>query len=605
METTITACNRIGLAMVMSAAAFAALARPLRGEPTFAGGVNQGNVNAPAIVEASGITASRNNDGVIWVHNDSGDVARIFALDSQGRLLGTYNITLPGTSTFAEHRDFEDIAIGPGPESGVTYVYVGDIGDNSSSRVTITVYRIAEPVVYGRQAASPITQNLNQGEWQAVVLQYPGTWPQRARNAETLMVDPLTGDLFVVTKQSGTAEVYRASAADLASGSTVIMSLVRTIDFDVASGGCISPTGGEIIIRQETFARLWTRVLSQSVADALGGTPVSIPLALEPNGEAVTFDAIGHGYFTLSEGTYQPLYYFARTSDDGPMQPIVLLAAESQWTYRDDGSDQGTAWRQPGFDDGSWSTGPAQLGYGDGDEQTVVSFGADPSDKHITTYFRKTFQADSVARLDSLLLKVVYDDGIAVYLNNTEIARCNLAADAGFDDPATEAQQAMENTWLAMSVDPNLLVDGTNTLAVEVHLDAADSPDLSFDLQLLATARPARLEVSEVNPSWGVVDIDPEPNDPNDMEFPRGTVVTLTAFPIEGKALRHWEMFNPDHPDDGNYATIDANEITRIVMNSDMHVRAVWMCGSGAGMMPLVLLIVLMSRHVSSMRCFP
>ncbi len=549
-------------------------------DPTFADGVSQGTVTEADVTEASGITASRSNDGVLWLHNDSGDVARVFAIDAHGQLLGTYNIMLEGTSTHADAVDFEDIAIGPGPVAGVTYVYVGDIGDNSAQRANITVYRVAEPVVYGRQSASPVTRNLSHGEWDAITLQYP----DGAHNAETLMVDPLTGDLFVGTKQSGVTRVYGATASALASGSPVTLDFVAQVAFNVASGGDISPTGLEIVLRQEDFARLWTRTAAQSVADALGAAPVEIPVVGRPtegNGEAITFDAIGDDYFTISEGTNQPLYLYERTSDDGPTPPTVLVAAEATWRYLDDGSDQGTAWRTSGFDDSGWSSGPAHLGYGDGDEQTVVSYGGDSSDKHVTTYFRHTFDVDDAEAIGSLRLRLVYDDGAAVYLNGTELVRVNLAADADYDDLATATQYALEGTWFEFAVDSSGLVTGTNTLAVEVHQASVSSSDISFDLQLLATpTTPMRtLTLTETNGPWGEVTFDPEPNDPNTPAFPNGTEVTLTAVPDQGRDFSHWEIFDPNHPNDANYATTDTNDTTRIAMTTDMHVKAVWQCG--------------------------
>ena len=92
--------------------------------PSFSSGVNQGNIDTPLITEASGLAGSRVNPGVLWTHNDSGGLPRVFALDLTGHLLGTWN--LPGVNA----NDYEDIAVGPGPEAGVSYLYVGDIGDN-------------------------------------------------------------------------------------------------------------------------------------------------------------------------------------------------------------------------------------------------------------------------------------------------------------------------------------------------------------------------------------------------------------------------------------------------------------------------------------------
>src|SRR5205823_4079467 len=102
--------------------------------PTFASGVTNGIVSIAGLTEASGVVSSRNNADVLWTHNDSGHPAQVFAIDTQGRLLGTY--TIPGNT------DNEDIAIGPGPVANVSYLYVGDIGDNGSSRANIKVYQI-------------------------------------------------------------------------------------------------------------------------------------------------------------------------------------------------------------------------------------------------------------------------------------------------------------------------------------------------------------------------------------------------------------------------------------------------------------------------------
>ena len=107
-----------------------------------------------------------------------------------------------------------------------------------------------------------------------------------------------------------------------------------------------------------------------------------------------------------------------------------LVAEGAIWRYLDDGSDQQTAWRQPGFNDSGWASGPAQLGYGDGDEATVISFGGDGSNKHTTTYFRHQF--DISGPVDGASLAVTRDDGVIVYLNGTEVFRSNSAP--GSDD---------------------------------------------------------------------------------------------------------------------------------------------------------------------------
>jgi hypothetical protein len=456
----------------------------VRAQPSFSNALSLGTVDIGELKEASGIAASRNHDAVLWTHNDAGGGPRLFAIDTLGRHLGSYD--LPRFTKV----DYEDIAIGPGPVPGVSCLYLGDIGDNNATRQDIQVYQIPEPAVYLRHAARPLTVNLKG------VRQLTLAYPDGAHNAETLLVDPLTGDLFIGTKETNVSRLYTADKAQLDAGGTIALRFVREVSFSFASGGDISPTGREIVIRQENSAFLWPRLPGQSVPDALAGTPVGIPVVgqpAEPNGEAIGFDPVGRGYFTLSDSAAtQPLYYFGRRSVYAIGPPRLLVAPGATWRYLDTGTNLGVAWQQPGFIDDAWKTGDGQFGYGDNDEQTTVSFGPNGSSRFITTYFRKHFVATNTASVSRLELKLVHDDGAAAYLNGTLVALANLANGAPYNALATATQEDLEDTWFTFAVNPALLLEGTNTLAVEVHQAAANSPDLSFDAQLLAfeAARP-------------------------------------------------------------------------------------------------------------------
>ncbi len=107
----------------------------------------------------------------------------------------------------------------------------------------------------------------------------------------------------------------------------------------------------------------------------------------------------------------------------GSISYDTILRRGSEWRYLDDGSDQGTAWREAGFDDSGWEAGAAQLGYGDGDERTVVSFGPNSGNKFRTTYFRKSFVVDDLEQYEAAQIRLLRDDGAVVYLNGQEIAR--------------------------------------------------------------------------------------------------------------------------------------------------------------------------------------
>jgi hypothetical protein len=274
-----------------------------------------GTVASPDLVEISGLAASRTQD-VIWAHNDCGATARVFAMSPAGEALATY--TLTGAEAF----DWEDMALGPGPEDGVDYLYLGDIGDNASIRPEIVVYRAPEPEF------DPASSNLAV-EADALTLNYP----DGAHDAETLLSDPVTGDLYIVTKDvsGGPSGVYRA-AAPHDPGTPITLervaeiawaSLTVTADVPasapalplalpkVPTGGDISPNGSVIAIRTYGTVFLWERGEGQTIAEAFASPPCEAPSAIEEQGEAIAITADGRGYVTASEGEGVELHRFA------------------------------------------------------------------------------------------------------------------------------------------------------------------------------------------------------------------------------------------------------------------------------------------------------
>ena len=168
-------------------------------------------------------------------------------------------------------------------------------------------------------------------------------------------------------------------------------------------------------------------------------------------------------------------------------QDVALIPFGSTWKYLDNGSNQGTGWRASGFNDAAWASGPAQLGYGDGDEATVVSYGPSSTAKYITTYFRKTITIPDVNAYAGYGMRIKRDDGLIVYVNGTEVLRQNFdQATIGYTTLAyqsvatPEEGQILEHILL-----PSQFVSGNNTIAVEMHQNTANSSDLSFDLELM------------------------------------------------------------------------------------------------------------------------
>ena len=162
---------------------------------------------------------------------------------------------------------------------------------------------------------------------------------------------------------------------------------------------------------------------------------------------------------------------------------VTVVPYESVWKYLDNGSDEGAAWRSNAFNDSSWASGPAQLGFGEGDEATTNSYGPDPDNKYVTTYYRKTFVVDSDLKCDALWVNVRADDGAVAYLNGSEIFR-STNIPAGAITYLTFTTNYTDGELEGQAVNPALLHAGTNVLAVEVHQCNLTSSDLSFDLEL-------------------------------------------------------------------------------------------------------------------------
>jgi hypothetical protein len=196
-----------------------------------------------------------------------------------------------------------------------------------------------------------------------------------------------------------------------------------------------------------------------------------------------------------------------------PAGSIVLVDTGSRWRFLDTGSAPGAAWKSNSFNDNAWLTGLAPLGYGDGDEATMVSYGPAATNKFITTYFRHAFTVANTSSLHALTLRLLRDDGAIVYLNGAEVFRSNMPTGAIAATLATNAVSGAEEATLFQiaALDPARLVDGTNLIAVEIHQSSVASTDLSFELQLLAHTEPARVALIPPRAVWRYLDAGTNP----------------------------------------------------------------------------------------------
>lgn len=285
----------------------ALLTAALWGLPAFAraqGGYGQpvllANWQDERVRESSGLAASRRTPGVFWTHNDSGDGPHLYATDRKGRPLARFTVT--GATAV----DWEDMAAGPGQGRAAT-LYIGDIGDNSRSRKDTVVYRVQEPAVDMRKTGQTgATQKAER---------LPFVYPDGHHDAETLLVHPVTGEVFILTKAgSGVSGIYRFPLP-LTPDQTVTLEKVGTVTFTSsislgrqATGGDISPDGKRIVLRTYLAAYEWTVGAGQSVAEALSGSPRAVTVPILGQFEAICYVAGGKALLTTSEGAPCPLW---------------------------------------------------------------------------------------------------------------------------------------------------------------------------------------------------------------------------------------------------------------------------------------------------------
>jgi hypothetical protein len=252
-----------------------------------------------------------------------------------------------------------------------------------------------------------------------------------------------------------------------------------------------------------------------------------------------------------------------------------LVASGTDWKYLDDGSDPGSNWANPTFNDSGWSNGIAELGFGDGDEATLLrQFSTITGTNGIAYYFRRSFDLASTAGITNLVLRLVRDDGAIVRLNGTEVFRINMPT--GTVTSRTFAAQAIanDNSFHGVRVNPSLLVTGRNVLAVEMHQYNLTSSDLSFDLQLLPNIPPTPPQAALVSPTNGAVFFGPTNIYLDALATDFDQSVTSVVFTVNGTRV------GTDTTD--NYE-IDGHNFSFIVSNLDVGAYSLRMAATDAG----------------------
>ncbi|MDX2342343.1 MAG: hypothetical protein QNL12_00715 [Acidimicrobiia bacterium] len=247
-----------------------------------------GTVANTDITETSGIALSRVHPGIVWMHNDSGGGAVVYATTLEGVDMGTFDIDVAAF-------DWEDMAIGAGPDPELDYLYLGDIGDNLHFRPVITVYRIAEPI------PTPT------GGFVADAASFNLAYPEPGPDAESMLVDPVTGDILIITKPSSgdPAQIFRAPADQLSDGATTNLIAVGSFRLErgtFVTAADIDRSGSVVVFRGYNEVWLWERT-DIDFSETFSAEPCRTPSTAEVQGEAISFVGDGYSYVTVSEGT--------------------------------------------------------------------------------------------------------------------------------------------------------------------------------------------------------------------------------------------------------------------------------------------------------------
>lgn len=305
-----------------------------------------GALGSPIINESSGLAPSFHQQDVWWTHNDSGDSARIFALDDTGALLSTHNVL------FARHNDWEDMAIGPCDEADAC-LFVADFGDNPRRRSTITLYRFAEPTA---GTGGTVREGV------AMTIRYPQS---EARDAEALLIDPETGDALFVEKTNGRARVTMLQdAGRLQTGDYAAENVGELANYGTITGGDFSPFGDEFVVRDYTDVAMRYLVGRDADGHVDGFVPASTGIAVATWGEAIAYRPDGMAVRTTIEGDRTPMHETACVDPDAsaPGPAVGRLAPVPEAPDAGPGTDGPGDDTPPAGGCQSTAAGPGALG---------------------------------------------------------------------------------------------------------------------------------------------------------------------------------------------------------------------------------------------------
>ena len=252
-------------------------------------------VSNPAVNEASGIAESKINPGYLWVEQDSGNPPNIELLQHNGTWLKSIHLAN------VVNRDWEDIVLSTGPKAGVQYLYIAETGDNLLVHTNYAIFRLEEPA-----AATDTVKQVDKIAF---------FYPDGSHNAEAILVDGDTKDIYIITKVDRRSKVYKLTYPY----STTVANKaeeVGVLTYNLAVSAAMSPSGKEIVVKTYDAIYSYPRKAGETIMQTLSKEPVNLPYTQEPQGEAIVFSNNDSGYYTLSEkalASSVKLYFYKRS----------------------------------------------------------------------------------------------------------------------------------------------------------------------------------------------------------------------------------------------------------------------------------------------------
>jgi hypothetical protein len=270
-----------------------------RRDSEFQPGERLSEIKEKKLGEVSGLASSVTNPGKFWAHNDRGNRPEVYLIDDKCEIKMT--VVLDGI----KNRDWEDIAVGPGPDSAKSYVYVGDIGDNDGVYQLKFIYRFEEPL------NNPDEDKVTITDFETIAFRLPDS---RKMDSEALFIDAATSDLYVVTKREKPVHVYQIKYSSSVIDTVTAREVGALPLYEIVAAD-LSADGKDLIMKNYSHIYYWANSEGKSIPELLKQNPVEIPYHPEPQGESLAWARDNSGFYTLSEiakGQKSYLYFYAR-----------------------------------------------------------------------------------------------------------------------------------------------------------------------------------------------------------------------------------------------------------------------------------------------------